>query len=335
MNKEQALDKLDLVISKSRVEMYKPIQVAEVLHAANRDLSIDLSDLETYRTRSKQLRDNVTKELFGKVSTSSAKFQDDIWAETAVPPTAMEVLGNLNSESGLVEEYIYQSVWAKNSFLIKIRESIHSINNIDDIRKLFEAFNSDGMRSSEDRLFEIFCVAVLQSDATTSEAYVKVMESLNSNSESSVERIIENLLGKDKPLQFSRIGHTNAADAGIDIWSNFGVIVSVKNYLLDGSLAKKVIEDTPVGELVIACDSYSEEGINEIKSNSQNRSITVVTKSDLMKDAERLLLNLKAAEEFLRVFLSNYDHEFPRTTTLEDFMNKRGYTITTPLRANI
>ena len=330
MNKTQAVAKLDSVISKSRVEMYKPIQVAEVLHAARFDKSIQLNNLETYRLQSKQLRDAVTRELLGKVSTSSAKFQDDIWNETAVPPEAMNVLGALNQKHGAVEEYIYQNVWLKNSFLILIRDNLDTIKNIDDIHSLFAAFNEDGMRSSGDRLFEIFVVAVLQADISSLNVKIKFEEDKLISGSSSAERIIQAVQTLTHRLHFSRIGHTNAADAGLDIWSNFGAIVSVKNYKLDEQLARKVLEDTPIGQLVIACDSYTGEALEVLKKESIDRSITLVTKNELMQDAKRLLGTQSSAEEFLKVFLSNFDHEFPRNTTLEVFMQNRGYKIEKP-----
>jgi len=115
------------------------------------------------------------------------------------------------------------------------------------------------------------------------------------------------------------IGHTNAADAGLDIWSNFGAIVSVKNYKLDEQLVGKVLLDTPIGELVIACDSYTDEAVRAIKRASQNRSITIVTREELLKDAERLLNDPDSAREFLNVFVTNFEHEFPRNMTLEIF----------------
>jgi len=330
MDKKQALAKLDSVISKGRVEMYKPIQVAEVLHAARKDKKIKLSVLETYRTQSKQLRDTVTKELLGKVSTSSAKYQDDIWNESAVPPDAMRYLGEMNDKAGEVEEYIYQNVWLKNSFLILIRDHLDGIKTIKDLFSLFEAFKEDGMRTSEDRLFEIFVVAVLQADLHSIGAELRIEETKVNEGSSSAERIIKSVQGFTKQLHFSRIGHTNAADAGLDIWSNFGAIVSVKNYKLDEQLVGKVLLDTPIGELVIACDSYTDEAVRAIKRASQNRSITIVTREELLKDAERLLNDPDSAREFLNVFVTNFDHEFPRNMTLEIFMRKRGYRLQKP-----
>jgi HaeII restriction endonuclease len=333
MKKEQALAKLDAVVSKSKVEMYKPIQVAEVLHAARNDSSIKLDELETYRTRSKKFRDQVTRELFGKVSTSSAKFQDDIWSEDELPPPAMQILGNINATTGKVEEYIYQNVWRKNSFLIEIRNYLQAIEDSDDLVSIFEAFEADGMRSSGDRFFETFCVAVLQCDVSSSGAYIKILEQTRSNNLSTVEKIIDAIKAGEPKLQFSRIGHTNAADAGLDIWSNFGVIVSVKNYLLDADLAIKVLEDTPVGELIIACDNYTNEALEEIKKMTPNRSVTIVTKAELLNDAKRLLSDAASAKQFVQILLSNFDHEFPMALTLESFMKNRGYSVSLPSRS--
>ncbi len=60
-NLDVAKDALDSVINKSRVHLYKPIQIAEILFSerTNSDLNINLKELETYRTRSKKWRDIV------------------------------------------------------------------------------------------------------------------------------------------------------------------------------------------------------------------------------------------------------------------------------------
>ena len=55
-NLETAKYALDLIIKKSRIHLYKPIQIAEILYhdRVHKELGIDLLALETYRNRSKQ-----------------------------------------------------------------------------------------------------------------------------------------------------------------------------------------------------------------------------------------------------------------------------------------
>lgn len=72
---------LDAVIKKSRVHLYKPIQIAEILYRDRVFQDIDLLELEDYRTKSKRWRDDVCQVLLGRVCTSSAKFQDDLFNE--------------------------------------------------------------------------------------------------------------------------------------------------------------------------------------------------------------------------------------------------------------
>lgn len=79
-NRVQAKAALDAVIKKSRVHLYKPIQL----------------ELEDYRTKSKRWRDDVCQVLLGRVCTSSAKFQDDLFNETAIPPVLINELGKEN-----------------------------------------------------------------------------------------------------------------------------------------------------------------------------------------------------------------------------------------------
>lgn len=54
ITKEQAKAALDNVIKKSRVHLYKPIQVAEILYRDRVFKDINLLSLEDYRTKSKK-----------------------------------------------------------------------------------------------------------------------------------------------------------------------------------------------------------------------------------------------------------------------------------------
>jgi len=47
--------------------------------------------------------------LIGQVSTSSQKFQDNLFEENAVPPSLLKQLVEVNNQfGGVVERYIYQ-----------------------------------------------------------------------------------------------------------------------------------------------------------------------------------------------------------------------------------
>lgn len=108
ITKEQAKAALDNVIKKSRVHLYKPIQVAEILYRDRVCKDINLLSLEDYRTKSKKWRDEVSIALLGRVSTSSARFQDDLFNDNATPPAVLDVLGReYRRTNGAVEAYIY------------------------------------------------------------------------------------------------------------------------------------------------------------------------------------------------------------------------------------
>ena len=53
---EEAKARLDLIIAKGRVDLYKPIQVAEVLYRSRTVGDVKPLDPDTYRRQSKQLR---------------------------------------------------------------------------------------------------------------------------------------------------------------------------------------------------------------------------------------------------------------------------------------
>lgn len=109
LDRDDAKKALDNVIKKSRVHLYKPIQIAEILYRDRTVGDIDLANLEDYRTKSKKWRDIVSLELLGRVCTSSSKFQDNLFEANAMPPVLIEILGKENRKTGgAVEAYIYR-----------------------------------------------------------------------------------------------------------------------------------------------------------------------------------------------------------------------------------
>ena len=71
--REDAKNALDKLIQKSRVHLYKPIQIAEILYHDRVYHDIDLAVLEDYRTKSKKWRDDICIELLGRRCTSSSR----------------------------------------------------------------------------------------------------------------------------------------------------------------------------------------------------------------------------------------------------------------------
>lgn len=105
---EEAKTKLDLIIGKSRVDLYKPIHIAEVLHRSRKVGDFDIAKLETFQNPSLRWRNEVTQKLAGKVSTSSARYQHDVWSETAMPIDFLVILDSKNkATNGAIEKYIY------------------------------------------------------------------------------------------------------------------------------------------------------------------------------------------------------------------------------------
>ena len=100
---------LDSLVAKSRAHLYKPMQIAEILRKYRLNPEeLNPLELETYRTQSKKWRDAVTSKLVGNVSTSSARFQDNLFEENAIPPRILEVLAKENNgKNGAIEAYIY------------------------------------------------------------------------------------------------------------------------------------------------------------------------------------------------------------------------------------
>ena len=163
MNLNDAKECLDKVIRKGRVHLYKPIHIAEVLYRDRIYGDIDLSELETYRTRSRTWRDDVTVPLTGNCSTSSARYQDDVFNENACPPEALVALGEENRlKNGIVEAYIYSNFNDKHMQLNQALEYVLQCSYSDfNIRRFVSNFwREPGLKKSIDKVYEILVYAL-------------------------------------------------------------------------------------------------------------------------------------------------------------------------------
>lgn len=177
MSIKEAKNALDKVIAKSRIHLYKPIQIAEILYRDRVFCDIDLSNLETYRIKSKSWRDEVCIALLGRISTSSAKFQDDLF--NAIPPKLIAELGRFNREhNGMIEAYIY------NNFTNKYTQLNNALNYCLNANKMnFEIshfinlfWREAGLKRSLDKVYEIITHSLFDTLAQSLELSVTLFD---------------------------------------------------------------------------------------------------------------------------------------------------------------
>jgi hypothetical protein len=342
----EAKERLDSLINKARVDLYKPIQIAEVLYHSRIHNDIDIANLSTYQNPSLHWRDTVTKRLMGKVSTSSARYQHDIWSSTAMPTELLAILDAENKATqGAVEVYIYQKYGQRQGTVSDIIAYIqNSRPETFDLSDLLTRFVTQaGIRRSIDKAYEVVTYSLLETIVTSLKATVKISIPQESHALlaefSDIARV---LLGLDtgqfeweQEAHLYRVGVTNAADRGLDMWANFGPAIQVKHLTLSATQANTIVDQVESDAIVLVCRDTEAQVIQTITQQIGwgRRVRGIITESDLIKWYTRCLHGDFAsilAQPLLTQLLDNFKAEFPQNDTLTDFLEERGYTNQSP-----
>ncbi|OGH88637.1 MAG: hypothetical protein A3J93_00895 [Candidatus Magasanikbacteria bacterium RIFOXYC2_FULL_42_28] len=337
-----AKNALDTIIRKSRVHLYKPIQIAEILfhHRTDKRRWV-LLDLESYRNVSKKWRDEVSGRLVGRVCTSSQKFQDNIFEINAIPPSLLRDLGNFNKrESGLVEAYIYNALNTRLS-------SVHDVNlyvskstaSTFDLKKLVNFFVLDpGLKRSTDKIYEILVYALFSTIVRALRAQI-TLEILNDNKQllQDFEPFIKMVLGIDAkntkitlPAALYRAGVANAADRGLDMWANFGLAVQVKHLTLTPEIIEDVATGIAADRIVVVCVDSEKTAIENLLSQVGwgEKIQGIITMNDL-DQWYKICLSDKYRNNLGKFLLRDVEREFnlefPSNSELLPFIKERGY----------
>lgn len=343
MKPAEAKQALDKVVAKARVHMYKPIQIAEILYRDRAAGDIDLSTLDTYRNASKKWRDEICIKLTGRASTSSARYQDDLFNDNAVPPSVLAQLGRENRRlDGAVEAYIYKRFKQSFSNISVCLGYCASHNrNSFQLKQFLDLFwNEPGLRRSIDKVYEIVVYSLFSTLVHCLGVRV-VVEPMPDKAyllrefSDFAERVIG--LSPEKPrlelnADIYRVGVTNAADRGLDMWANYGMAIQVKHLSLTEELAENIVSSVSSDRIVIVCKDSEEKLIVSLLTQIgwKSRIQSVITESDLIQWYEKALRGSFAAETgdyILKVLCDEVQFEFPATqaSLLEDFMSSRGY----------
>ncbi|OGG78350.1 hypothetical protein A3A36_00010 [Candidatus Kaiserbacteria bacterium RIFCSPLOWO2_01_FULL_52_12b] len=345
----EAKTALDTVIRKARVHFYKPIQIAEILfrhRTGKRNAKPDLADLETYRNISKRWRDDVSSRLVGRRSTSSARYQDDVFNENAMPPRLLAVLGKINIESGGgVESYIYNALLSKLSEVLHVRRYIATTTpETFSILRLVDMFVARaGLKRSTDKIYEIAVHALFSTIVRALRAEI-TLSIKNEDEEilADFERFIKMVLGISKdqttvsmPAALFRVGVTNAADSGLDMWANFGTAIQVKHLTLTPELTEEIVDGIEADRIVIVCLDAERGPIEALllQLGLRDRVQGIITLSDL-NEWYALCLNEhyrgRLAETLLADIGREFDAEFPASTEIDPFISEREYNTIAP-----
>ncbi len=342
MDNKTAKDQLDIVIRKARVHFYKPIQIAEILYRDRIERDIDLEDLETYRTPSRKWRDAISLRFIGRISTSSARYQGDLFNANATSPTVLSQLGKINRDSnGVVEVYIYTALRNRLSQMSSgLSIVLQSDSNSFTLRNFIDSFTRDpGLSRSVDKIFEIVVYALFSTLLEVLDVKIGVrIDNINNTVLSEFSDFTEKVLGlsEDTPELYQaakvyRVGVTNAADRGLDMWANFGVAIQIKHISLTPTTIEDISSATSADRIIIVCkESEKDVLVSVLKQfGSASRIQSVITEDELEEWYEKALRGQSSeliGDKILQKLANEIKVEFPSTTSeFDDFFKERGY----------
>lgn len=336
---------IDMLITKSRVHLYKPIQIAEILfmHRTEPELKISLIEIETYRVPSKKWRDTICSQFVGRVSTSTSRFQDNLFENNAIPPEILSVLGEENIRTnGAVEAYIYKAFEDKHLQLEKsLSYCLRSTKDTFELKEFLQQFwDQAGLKRSIDKIFEIVVYSLFEALVTTinvkidiyfDESNRDILEEFAEFADKVLNLNVENSR-KTLDAHFHRVGVTNAADRGLDIYANFGSVVQIKHLSLDEGLAENVVTSITSEKIVIVCKSAEKKVIQSLLSQIgwQSRIQSIITLDDLEEWYNKALKGDHSdvlGSKVLSILADEIKNEFPSVGSddFKKFKEMRGY----------
>lgn len=216
----------------------------------------------------------------------------------------------------------------------------HDKHNFQIVEFINLFWEEPGLRRSIDKIYEIVVYALFSAlieslkVKVTVEADIMKKELLDEFSDFA-ERVIG--LSKERSqitvnAQINRVGVTNAADRGLDMWANFGMAIQIKHLSLTEELAGNIVSSVSSDRIVIVCKNSEEKLIvsllNQIGWKSKIQSI--ITETDLISWYDKALRGTFADEIGDKVLSTLYDEillEFPATNSADfnEFKRNRGY----------
>ena len=134
------------------------------------------------------------------------------------------------------------------------------------------------------------------------------------------------------PARFNRVGVTNAADRGLDMWANYGPAVQIKHLSLDEDLAEEIVNSVSADRIIIVCMDSEQKVIVSLLNQIgwKSRIQAIITQKELILWYEKALRGSYAkllGAKLLSIMISEIKNEFPTISSgdFDNFVNERGY----------
>jgi type II restriction enzyme len=337
----EAKRRLDALINKARADLYKPMAMAEILHRhRNGDLD-SLEDKELYRRRSYSWMLEALRQVADKTTQLNSRYWDQTFDEEVIPPRVLAMLGEMNRKhDGIVEVYIYGALRRTVEGILAVQAQLREQDPLSfDLDELLRYFEHDRRYArSIDRVYEVTVYALFS--AVTEELKATVTLSVAPDKIGLLEdfadfsRVVLGLSPDQpsitKPARLYRVGAANSADAGLDMWANFGPAVQVKHVTLAPVVAQNICSELRADELVIVCRDCDAPSIEAVVAQLglHERLRGVLTRSDLVRwyaAACDKKYHDSLGKRLLNAFAQELLTEFPIANRIDDFLHSRGY----------
>lgn len=342
---QDAKDRLDKLISKGRVHLYKPIQIAEILYRDRVHNDINLAHVDTYRRQSTRWRNVVCLRLVGKAGVLNSRYEDQMFDVGMMSPDVLVLLGKENKNGafpGIVESYIYNKVKDRISPLTKMLKELENIKASEfSLNTFLSYFETDiRLKRSVDKIYEIVVYALF--DTLTKHLKATVTLHIDRNRTKLLldfEKFAKLVLGLDKghltitqPARLFRFGVTNAADTGLDMWANFGPAIQVKHITIDETAIAEINQNVMADRIVIVCKTAEKTKIESVarQLGLGGKIRGFITETDLIEWYQKCTNKQYASsigKDVIIALIREFKSEFPLTTSsdIAKFFEERSY----------
>ena len=239
-----------------------------------------------------------------------------------------------------MEAYIYRQFCTRHNQLENALNLCLTATKEDfDVKAFIDSFwREPGLKRSLDKIYEIVVYALFSALVEEMELQVTVSvpaEKIAVLTEFSgfarkVMCLEPEKLTHTEQARVFRVGVTNAADRGLDMYSNWGPAIQIKHLSLDVELAQNIVESISSDRIVIVCKEAEKDIILSLLTQIgwKSRIQSVVTETELVDWYEKALRGVYAeqiGENLLRRLRQEIGREFPSVRELPDVLRERGY----------